>query len=298
MNESYNLNDTPEIWNLLLANLNVAIGNQGAIFQKISEANSHLSRSERDRIVMNCSKDPNRLENYGYKVYSQHEEDGIIARIIEVIGVKTGTFIEMGVEDGLECNSRLLLQNGWNGIWVDSNDEKLQTASAIFSEYIEAGRLDVKSGFISRSNINDLTEVQNQEALCLVSIDIDGNDYYIWEELKLTPPVVIVEYNAKFPPPAKLVQKYDENWVWDHITDDYGASLGALVDLGLRKGYQLACCSITGVNAFFVRNDLAHKFGQYDARELYHPNRHYLIGSQFLGAGHNPGKMIYRQIEP
>ncbi|CAG4933439.1 hypothetical protein [Acidithrix sp. C25] len=290
------MNETPETWNLLLNNISVAIGNQGAIFQKIFEADGYLARAERDRIIARHSNDPNRLENYGYKVYSQHEEDGIISKIMEIIGLTTATFIEIGVEDGLECNSRLLLQNGWQGIWIDGNHEKLNSASLTFAKYLQEEKLIIKNSFITRSNINELTNKQESERLGMVSIDIDGNDYYIWEELQLSPPLVIIEYNSKFPPPAKLVQKYDERWVWNHATDDYGASLGALVDLGIRKGYRLICCSITGVNAFFIRNDLANKFGQYDSNELYHPARHHLIASQFIGSGHHPGKMIFDKI--
>jgi hypothetical protein len=290
------LNNVNEDIRVLASTLNSAVNNQGAMFYRMSAIAGSLARDERDRIVGRYLNDNNRLENSGYRVYSQHEEDGILAVIMERLGVESGTFIEIGVEDGLECNSRLLLQEGWGGMWIEGNAEKVQAASATFASYVGSGTLKIENSFVKASNINDLINTLQLERLELLSIDIDGNDYYIWEELEATPFVVVVEYNAKFPPPIRVVQRYNENWVWDHVTDDYGASLQALVDLGTKKGYTLVCCSITGVNAFFVRDDLMRHFSKYETRDLYHPCRHHLIGSQFIGAGHAPGTMIFERV--
>ena len=90
-----------------------------------------------------------------------------------------------------------------------------------------------------------------------MSIDIDGNDYWVWKQIScISPRVVMIEYNAKFPPTFEWVKRYDKGHVWKG-DDDFGASLKSLELLGHELGYQLVGTSITGVNAFFVKRDIA-----------------------------------------
>ena len=124
--------------------------------------------------------------------------------------------------------------------------------------------------------------------LDLLSIDIDGNDYHLLRAFTaVRPRVIVIEYNAKFPPPMDLVMPYDPAHRWNG-TDYFGASLVALANLAARRGYRLVGTNITGANAFFVRDDLAGAhFAPADAGALYNPPRYWL--SSAWAAGHPPG---------
>ena len=121
----------------------------------------------------------------------------------------------------------------------------------------------------------------------LLSIDIDGNDYHVLNAIRcVRPRVLVIEYNAKFPPPMDLVMPYDPHHTWDH-TDFVGASLQAIASLAGRRGYRLVGTNLTGINAFFVRADLAaDRFAEADTAALYNPARYWM---RFM-AGHPPGE--------
>jgi hypothetical protein len=125
---------------------------------------------------------------------------------------------------------------------------------------VNSGKLRVKQCFVTRDNINGLIREAGLDAEPdLLSIDIDGNDYWIWDAIDCAHPrAVVIEYNGVFRPPHQIVQEYDPAFEWG--SDAYfGASLKALEVLGTRKGYALVGCNFAGVNAFFVRNDLTGK---------------------------------------
>lgn len=195
------------------------------------------------------------LEGYGFKTYSQNDEDGIIEEIFDRIGTTNRTFIEFGVENGLESNCHLLLHKGWNGLWIDGGKEHYEQILIKFNPVIQNGQLKVTNAFITRENINELIEdAKIVGSIDLLSVDVDGNDYYIWEAINVVDPrVVIIEYNGKFPPSVDWKMAYDKNHIWPE-TDWHGASLKALQLLGESKGYQLVGTNINGANAFFVNN--------------------------------------------
>ena len=150
--------------------------------------------------------DPRRLERHGVKVYSQHDEDGLLREIFRRIGTTTTrSFFEFGVEDGLECNTHLLLHEGWRGAWVEASEQQVQAIRQRFRLAIDAGRLRIATRRVDKDNINDLArELDVPEEPDLVSIDIDFNDYWVFKALTaVRPRVVAVEYNAKFPAPMK-----------------------------------------------------------------------------------------------
>jgi len=234
--------------------------------------------------------DPKRLERHGFKVFSQNDEDGIIQEIFRRIGTTNRMFFEFGAGNGLESNCCYLLLQGWHGAWVDGNDEYLAHARNLFSEKIARGQLAVKKEMVYASNIDELaTGLDLPQELDLLSIDVDGNDFYIWEALTvLRPRVVIVEYNAAFPPPVRLVQTHQPNLTWGG-TSYFGASLSALENLATRKGYLLVGTNLPGVNAFFVRNDLVgNGFNREGAPNLYNPPR-FQLGESGFPTGHPPG---------
>jgi hypothetical protein len=100
--------------------------------------------------------DGNRLERYGFKVYSQCDEDGIIQEIFNRIGLKSSIFIEFGVGNGLENNTLKLLLEGWSGLWIEGNESHVRQINERFHDVVAAGKLRVKAAFITRENINSL----------------------------------------------------------------------------------------------------------------------------------------------
>lgn len=241
-------------------------------------------------------RDQRRLETHGFKVYSQNDEDGIIAEIFRRIGSPTRTFVEFGVEHGLESNTMYLLLQGWRGLWIDGNKKFVSKIRSRFDDVIRANRLSVVHSFITRDNINSTIGQFAQGEIDLLSIDIDGNDYHIWEAIEVVRPrLVVIEHNSKFPPPTSIAPTYVPDRVWQR--DDYmGASLEAFVRLGATKGYSLVGCNITGVNAFFVRDDIVEeKFARpFTAENHYHPPRYFLW--PLYTAGHPPAWGQYVEI--
>ncbi|MDR0590032.1 MAG: hypothetical protein LBG25_05760 [Spirochaetaceae bacterium] len=204
-------------------------------------------------------EDPIHLERFGYKVYSQNDEDGIIDEIFKRIGTEDKRFVEFGVENGLESNGHFLLHKGWHGIWIDADRENISALYSFFKRPIEDHRLIVINAFITTGNINQLIGVEGKctGKIDLLSIDVDGNDYWIWEAIRcIDPRVVVIEYNAKFPPSYEWVMKYNEKYIWQE-DDEQGASLKSLELLGKKLGYQLVGTNLNGVNAFFVKKALA-----------------------------------------
>lgn len=192
--------------------------------------------------------------------YSQNGEDGIINAIFGMIGTTNNYFVEFGAEDGMQCNTRYLSKyKGWKGLLMDGADRP---------------GTDVKQEFITAENINQLFAKYNvPNEFDLLSIDIDGNDYWVWKAIdsRYTPRVVIMEYNACIPYAPPVTIPYDASFSWDKTTY-YGASLSAMESLGKSRGYALVATDRNGVNAFFVRNDLVSgNFVQRSGQELYHP---------------------------
>ncbi len=220
---------------------------------------SMLSRMYREPLLdKEKAADPRTLTCYGYSAFSQADEDGMLQEIFNRIGATNRQFLEFGCGDGLENNSTYLLFTGWSGVWLDGGEANIRSVEQHFSDYLKSGQLKTRRAFITRDNINDLLrEAQVPADLDMLSIDIDGNDYWIWQAMDpLRPRVVVVEYNATFRPPHKIVQKYNPTHQWNS-TNYFGASLSALAELGDEKGYALVGCNFAGTNAFFVRRDLA-----------------------------------------
>lgn len=229
-------------------------------------------------------QDPKRLLSAAFKVFSQNQEDGMIAEVFARIGTTSKRFIEFGVEDGLECNSAFLLTQGWSGAWIEGDAANAAKARASFAPY----SVEVANRYITTQNADQLiTELAAGQELDLLSIDIDTIDYWIWQAIRsVKPRLVVIEYNASWPPFIRKTVANDPNMVWDG-SNFTGASLGALEALGREKGYSLVGCSLAGVNAFFVRDDLVgDRFcAPFTAENHYEPPRFELGGS----VGHHAG---------
>lgn len=224
-------------------------------------------------------ENPLRLEYFGRQVYSQNEEDGIIAEIFRRIGTTSRDFVEFGCGNGTENNTRLLLDQGWCGLWIDGSKSNVETAARLLAEPIAAGRLKIMNELITRENINRLIADGGYAAgkeVDLLVIDIDGNDAHVWRAMDvINPRVVCVEYNAYIGPTKPWTVEYNPDF--HHVYDGrhlFGASLKLLENLGREKKYRLVGCNLTGVNAFFVRDDVADDhFVKGAAEEFFHPPR-------------------------
>lgn len=212
---------------------------------------------------LNLQKNSKNILDYEFKVFSQWGEDGIIAFLINNLNIENKFFVEFGVENYVESNTRFLLKkNNWSGLIIDSSIKNI--------DFIKNDQIywkhDIKAlcEYITKKNINKIlmnnTYMRN---IGLLSIDIDGNDYWIWNEItSINPSIVIIEYNSLLGKDKSLVVPYKEdfNRSKEHYSNIYyGASLSALTKLANIKNYALVGCNSAGNNAFFVKKKLLNE---------------------------------------
>lgn len=250
--------------------------------EAINEQLDELLQVDLDRRVDELLREgryESKLNRWEHKVYSQSGEDGILAEIFRRIGATTRIFAECSPGDGLENNTLYLLTRGWRGGWIERDPARAENIQRLMAPRIEDDSLSLQQQAASPENINALLGAAGlPEEFDLLSVDIDGNDYWVWECVRrFTPRVVAIEYNATFPPDCDWTMEYNPQAAWDG-TIRFGASLRALERLGSEKGYSLVGCSLSGVNAFFVRQDLARgRFAEpFTAENYYEPPRYYL----------------------
>ncbi|PLX66948.1 MAG: hypothetical protein C0603_09770 [Denitrovibrio sp.] len=226
--------------------------------------------------------DDRMLIKYGYCVYSQSDEDGIINEIFNRIGTKSKVFIEFGVGNGLENNTTYLLTTGWTGLWIEANEKNCTRIKNTFSNALEAQKLKLIESKINAENICGLIQAGDlQKPVDLLSIDIDGNDYHILNTIdNINPRVIVIEYNALMGKDTEWVMEYNPDHTWEGSIY-HGATLKSITKLANNLGYILVGCNLTGVNAFFVREDLINdKFtSNFTSEYHYMENRTYLISS-------------------
>jgi hypothetical protein len=232
--------------------------------------------------------DERRLLRSGYRVYSQADEDGILHEIFRRIGEGKRTFLELGVGNGLENNTLFLLVQGWSGIWIEGSDRKVAAAKKNLAGPVADGRLKVERHFVTAPTIDkQIATLAGSRDVDVLSIDLDGNDYYILDAIRsISPRVIVAEYNSKFPGDIPWIIEYNEGHRWDG-TDYFGASLKSLETLLAPRGYSLVGCNILGTNAFFVRTDLAGESrfcAPFTSENHYEPSRYFLLPA--FHAGH------------
>jgi hypothetical protein len=210
----------------------------------------------------------------GFKVFSQWDEDGIIQYLVSHLPIQSKTFIEFGVEDYEESNTRFLLfKDHWQGMVLDACEDDIRfiQGDRLYWEF----DLQAKRAWITRENIDSLVRGSGfSEDLGLLSIDIDGNEYWIWEAIQsIRPYIVIVEYNSLFGlQPVSVPYKEDFSKLSVHYSGLYwGCSLAALAHLAQNKGYVLAGVNAWGHNAFFIRSDVAAEFKAVEPEQVYVP---------------------------
>jgi len=181
------------------------------------------------------------LEDHERSVYSQSGEDGVLLRLFDHIGVTNRYFVEFGAWDGkhLSNSANLRLHHGFQGLLMEGSDRA-------------DGEL-VRREMVTAENVNALfAKYGVPEQFDLLSIDIDGNDYWVWKAIEgYRPRVVVVEYNLLFGTDAAKTMPYDPHHVWDE-TDYHGASLAAFHKLGTELGYSMVYTDTWAPNAFLV----------------------------------------------
>lgn len=202
------------------------------------------------------------LRETGFRVFSQYEEDGILLYIFAAIGMNVRTFIEIGSDDGINSNcANLALNFGWNGLFIDGNQKAIDRGRHFYGKYPHPwGPKPVfQCAKVGRENVNQLISENGLHGeIGLLSIDVDGNDYWIWDALEVVQPqVVVIETHIEFGL-NNVVVPYDANYVYPGIHPLYhGASPVAMVRLASRKGYRLVGANELGFNFIFIRNGLA-----------------------------------------
>jgi hypothetical protein len=225
-----------------------------------------------------------------FKVYSQFGEDGILQHLVKHVPIVNRRFVEFGVEDFREANCRYLMEvEPWRGLILDGDPElenKIKSQPFYFFR-----ELVPYSTFVTAENINGiLSEMGFTGDIGVLSVDIDGNDYWVWKAIDVvTPRIVIIEYNSVFGAEQAVTIPYNPNFFrrTAHFSWLYaGASLSALVLLGNQKGYSFVGSNSAGNNAFFVRNDVLGRLKPLTAKEGY-------VESTFRESRDPDGNMTY-----
>ena len=264
-----------------------------------------------------------KINEFEKKISSQNGEDGIIDYIFSNIGTTNKFSVEFGVGDGFESNTAYLLEKKkWNGLMMDyGSDDKIHVSNVIKkmwknknlgfkkniqndiklakkilsrNEITKSFQFDIKNERVTAENIQDLfTKYNVPTDFDLLSIDIDFNDYWVWKSIvDYFPRVVIIEYNSSIPSNESKVVQYDPDSVWDG-TNYFGASLLALHNLALQKGYALVGCDSNGINAFFCKTELLDNYSLNSIHELYRsPKYGEIVDGKHIGHPVSDKKMI------
>ena len=203
----------------------------------------------------------------GFKCYSQSDEDGSLLFLFAVLGTSNKLSVEICAGDGIECNtSNLILNHGWHGLLVDGDKTLVERGKDFYRSSRRTYVYPPKfvCSWITRHVVNDLVTSNGFTGeIDLLSIDLDGIDYWVWEALDVVAPrVVVVEYNDILGPNRDWTVPYSDNFSvpedlrTDGMPNFAGASLGAFVKLGRRKGYRLVGVNRFGYNAFFIKQGL------------------------------------------
>ena len=216
------------------------------------------------------------------KVYSQYDEDGILIHIFSAIGATDRRFVEFGVSDGRENQSDLFaLIFGWSGLVIEADQRTYERARSFYNAMLPgpaAKRVNLIREMVTPENINSILKLNSMTGgIDLLSIDIDSNDYWVWKAIDVIQPrVVVIEYNGALGNTEPVTIPYTPNFDRFKMHQAgyyYGTSLKAAVKLGEAKGYTFVGCeSSGGVNAFFVRKDVAAgKFSAVSPDDAFYP---------------------------
>ena len=201
-----------------------------------------------------------------FKCFSQNGEDGILLYLFSLIGVVNRSVVEICAGDGTECNAaNLIVNHGWQGLLFDGDSEQVARGKAFYAacRTTWVSPPTFVDAWITAENVNALVSAHGAAGqVDLLSLDIDGNDYWVWKALDcIQPRVVVLEFNGSCGPERSVTMSYVPDYRLDPTTQPYrcGASLPAFVKLGRAKGYRLVGVQSLGFNAFFVRHGIGEE---------------------------------------
>lgn len=201
-----------------------------------------------------------KLADAGFRVFSQFEEDGYLLYLAAVLELEPRTFVDIGSSDGINSNcANLAINLGWHGLFIDGNEGAISAGRQFYANHPDTSLHPpiFSHAFIKAENINDLISCAGiRGRIGIVSIDLDGNDCWVWKALEVvSPAVVIIETHIEFGM-GNIAVPYDPEYFYPGKHPDYhGASAGAMVSLARKKGYRLVGANRYGFNLIFVRND-------------------------------------------
>ncbi len=230
---------------------------------------------QRQRIMVNQYRDflsrgvtpyPN-IADSGFRCYSQFDEDGIILYVLSMIGFESRKVVELCCGSGHECMAtNLILNHGFKGYLFEGDPKKVQAAKDYFAskKNCELNQPTVKVAWVAKETINEvLKDAGASGEVDLLSLDIDGNDYYVWDAItEIKPRLCVLETHDIIPSGLSLTIKYDPKFYCDASIigpeQDYrSVSLLAMKKLSERKGYRMIGAQRHGFNVFFLREDIA-----------------------------------------
>jgi hypothetical protein len=237
-----------------------------------------LNKKFKKKSYIKFSDNLNDINNYEYKKTSQNNEDGIIEFIFSKIGLKKINFVEIGF-DFYQNNSLNFLGRVNKGLFIDSSETKVIKLKSIIALLYPFKNINVVKKFIDKDNLNSIIDDHFliDEEIDFFSIDVDGNDYYLFENLNVRPKVICIEYNFWYGSDVKCSVPYDKNFIWEIGSTYSGASLNSLCELAKRKGYYLIALESHCVNAFFIRSDLKNNFEIIDNIKYFRTPKYYSI---------------------
>ncbi|GBE74428.1 hypothetical protein myaer87_16550 [Microcystis aeruginosa NIES-87] len=208
---------------------------------------------------------PLAFSEVGFRVHSQNEEDGILLYIFSLIGTTNKKCVEICAGDGIECNTaNLIINHRWIGLLCDGRQENVENAKRLYSKHPDTKYWppSITCQWITAKNVNQtIAENGFNGEIDLLSLDIDGIDYWLWKEIScISPRVVVLEFNHLWGPDVSVTVPYADDFKAEFTqygSDYVGASLLAFVKLGKEKGYRLAGTNAIATNAFFIREDIA-----------------------------------------
>jgi len=235
-------------------------------------------------MLLNSGRSLPPLHEVGFKAFSQTDEDGILLYIFSIIGTLNKSSVEICAGNGIECNTaNLIINHGWNGLLIDGNRTLVRQGQRFYRQHPNTHIYPPTfiHSWITRDNVNSVIKTHGFDGdIDLLSIDMDGVDYWIWDAIQVVSPrVVVVEYQDIIGPDRSLTIPYEEHFnakkypTTRGMPNFCGASLPAFVKLAKTKGYRLVGCNHYGFNAFFVKNPLGeHQIPRVEVHECFkHP---------------------------
>jgi hypothetical protein len=206
------------------------------------------------------------FKDVGFRQYSQHEEDGILLYLFALIGTTNKKCVEICAGNGIECNTaNLIVNHRFIGLLVDGRIKNINKAKEFYSRHPDTQHWPPVTvcEWVTINKINEIISQNGFEGqVDLLSLDIDGIDYYLWKEITcISPRVVVLEFNHLWGPDISVTVPYADDFqaeFTEYGSDYAGASLRAFVKLGKQKGYRLVGTNAIATNAFFIRDDISH----------------------------------------